>query len=124
MTKFKSLFLATVMGIAVFVAATHAADTSSTVVVRDTNMPIGIVPTTGQLEATSTATGSFTVDAPVPGSKRVKTMVCETRDSNGNQVPRNVTISATTQVITVTNATGQTSGTLAVGDKLKCVFTY
>lgn len=126
MTKsVKSLLMAAVMGLGLATSAL-AADTSVTVVARDTQFPVGITPKSGYAEFTATSgaasAGSYTADLPVPNGASVKQWNCTSRDTSGNAVPRKVTISG--NVITVATATGQASGTLATGDVTKCDVKY
>lgn len=121
MNKLKSLGLAVVMGGAL-VGAAQAADTSATVNIRRNIQPVGEATQVGLVKATVAATPTVTFDLPsgIPTSKIVDTD-CVARDSEGVVKPLKVglygrTISAT--------SSGHPSGTLAVGDTVKCRVWY
>jgi len=100
----------------------QAADTSATIVRRETVKPVGSSPQIGFVNAISTVTTSFTVDLPVARTTAdIIGIVSKVADSSGNEKNMNVTLSGNT--IAVTSGIGP-SNTLAVGDRLRAIVVY
>lgn len=101
-------------------AGAAAAATSGTTVANGVSS--GFTPAvTGYVSATVTSTASPRIALPT-SSKTINALVCRARDASGNLVPRNLTVSGGD--IVVATASGQASGTLAVGDQISCVVIY
>jgi len=111
-----------VMAVAAFslLAGAATAATSGTTVAAAVN-PYMTPPVTGYVSATVTSTASPRIALPTI-SKTINSLVCDVRDSAGRSVPRDIEVSGTD--IVISTATGITSGTLAVGDTVKCIISY
>jgi hypothetical protein len=113
----KALVGMVVVGVVVSAAAL-AADTSSTVNIRTSIEPVGRNAVAGYVKATSTVSSSFTFDLPSDiRTEKVRDVKCQGYDSNGVSKP--LAINLFSRTISVTTS-GAPSGTLAVGDVVKC----
>lgn len=101
-----------------------AADTSTTILMRDNATPLGITPRMGavraQANAAAVSAGAFTYDLNVPAGK-TPTCITNVRDVSGSLKLAGVRIS--NSVVTVSNSIA-TSGTLVVSDTATTLCVY
>lgn len=116
----------------ILTGAAFAADTSSTITIRQNVTPIGMTPQVGIVKATATASatsaGIFTYDVLLPTSRVLNGCVNEVRDAAGNPKPIGVAVSATTinvgvATVTVSNSS-MVSGTITTGDVATSLCTF
>lgn len=117
----KRLGLVAVLG-GSLMASAHAADASSTINIRRNLQPVGQSPQVGLVKATVAATPTATFD--LPRGIRTANIVdfdCVSYDSNGVVKPLKVGLYTRTISATSSDAV---SGTLAIGDVIKCRVWY
>lgn len=107
-----------------FVAASSFAASNNMTVSSTINPYISSAPVFGTISATITSTTAPVAMAlPIaPTSKHILGFNCTARDTSHNAVPRNYQVSGSD--IVVASATGQASGTVAVGDRVTCIVNY
>ena len=82
-----------------------------------------VTPATGFISATIIST-TGTIAATLPtNSRTINAIMCNLRDSSGNEKNAQITVSSTTSRVIVA-ASGQASSTLAVNDRLNCHISY
>lgn len=106
--------------------AAHAADSSATVVLRDTLDPVGQSSLIGYVEVTATAAAAsanaMTFDLPVATTTAdIRSFVAAATDSSGIAKPLAITRSGITVTVADSNAA---SGTIASGDVVKALVIY
>ena len=124
----KKLLLALFALAVVLTGYCFAADTSVTINVRKSLVPVGLNATFSLFKATATSAaasaGSFTFDLPIAPGKTTNDVLEVTRQAytaNGAEKPLNIVVSGS--VVTVSNS-NMTSGTIAAGDIVRGVVYY
>ncbi|TGT42777.1 hypothetical protein [Mesorhizobium sp. M8A.F.Ca.ET.165.01.1.1] len=111
---FKLASVMTLMGASAFAASSNVTATSKM-------NSIYTPPAIGYVSATIVSTTNPKVALP-SSVKTLDAFTCTVRDSNGNMVPRDIDVVGTD--LTIGTASGQASGTLAVGDRINCIVNY
>lgn len=126
MNKLLSSIMVAVMGVG-FAAGALAADTSSTVSIRKSIVPVGSAPQIGYVKVTLTAASvstGLTFDVPVPAgmtSSNIVDVLGVAQTVSGSTKPLLITRSGVTVTVSGTN---MSSGTLVSGDVVKAIVIY
>jgi len=126
MNKLFGSIMVAVMGAGI-AAGALAADTSSTVSIRKTVVPVGNAPQIGYVKVTATAsatTNGLTFDVPVPAgmtSSNIVDVLGVAQTVSGSTKPLLITRSGVTVTVSGTN---MSSGTLVSGDVVKAIVIY
>lgn len=107
-------------------ALAFAADTSATITVRKTVVPVGVSPQMAYVHvdvpASAVSANALTFDVPAPkGASNIIGFLYGTYNVSGSTKPLTVTRSGKTVTVTGSN---MTSGTLAISDTIRGVVVY
>ncbi len=116
----KVIALAGLMVMGGFTAAHAQALTSSTTVAAEAPLIVGVGATVATVQVLSTAATSLTLQIPQPRTV-IGVPSCVTYDNTGaGPLARRYTYDAVAGVVAVNAAPSQVSGTVAVGDQVRC----